>query len=135
MPTGEELRRLLLRIDGRGYRSYKDVRGGFDFGDLLLWIDHVQGDPFAAPSKLRIRVAESRSRLPSELYANAARGMAMADYLARRVRTAIDAVVGSRRGSGKSGLVAIDAGEQTVLERTAVRLTRDWVEARMEVGL
>jgi predicted ABC-class ATPase len=135
MPTGEALRRILLRIDGRGYKAYKDIRDGFDFGDLCVWVDHVQGDPFAAPSKLRIRVSQNEARLPPSLHANPVRRMALSDYLARRVRAAIDAGGGSQRGSGKSGLVSIDAGGQTVLERTAVRLTPDWVEARVEVGL
>ena len=35
----------------------------------------------------------------------------------------------------RAGLITIDAGNQEVLERTAVVVTTDWVEARIEVGL
>ena len=53
MKTAEELRDLLNRIDRRSYPAYKDTRGSYRFPGYVLFIDHVQGDPFAAPSKLR----------------------------------------------------------------------------------
>jgi len=133
--TKETLRRILSRINGRGYKAYKDLEGEYSFPSFALYIDHVQGDPFAAPSKVRLRVPQSVAKLPPELFENRVRRIALSDYLARRVRQAIRQVVVGRRGSGKSGLVEIDAGGQEVLERTAVRITSDWVEARVFVGL
>ncbi len=135
MNTEADLRRRLSRIDGRGYKAYKDLEGEYSFRTFTLYIDHVQGDPFAAPSKLRVRIPHSVARLPPELFANRVRNIALADYLARRVARAIRKVVSGRKGSGKSGLVEIDAGGQEVLERTAVRISPDWVEARVFVGL
>ena len=135
MPDEEDLRRILSRIDGRGYKAYRELRGAFDFGPVALHVDHVQGDPFAAPSKLRIRVAQAEARLPSALFRTPVRRVAFADYLARRVDRAIAGPGPSRRGSGKSGLISVDAGGQQVLERTAVRLDAGWVEVRLEAGL
>jgi len=135
MPGGEDLRRTLSRIDGRGYKAYRELRGAFDFGPLALHVDHVQGDPFAAPSKLRIRVAQADARLPESLFRTPVRRTALADYLARRVDSAIGRSAPGRRGSGKSGLISVDAGGQQVLERTAVRLDAGWVEVRLDVGL
>ena len=40
-----------------------------------------------------------------------------------------------QRGSGKSGLIEVDAGGQEVLERTAAVVTPDWVEVRLQLGL
>jgi predicted ABC-class ATPase len=89
----------------------------------------------------------AEAELPPELFGNRVRRIALADYLARQVRAAIDGDRGPRRsdrsgrsegsgsGSGGSGRISIDAGRQEVLERTAVRLERDFVEARIEVGL
>ncbi len=131
----EDLRRTLARIDGRGYKAYKDTEGSYDFGRFALHVDHVQGDPFASPSKVRVRVAQSAADLPSELFSNAVRRVALQDFLARQVSHAIGRVARGRRGTGKSGLVAIDAGGQEVLERTAVTVTPEWVEARLHVGL
>ncbi|HUW81900.1 MAG TPA: ABC-ATPase domain-containing protein [Phycisphaerae bacterium] len=135
MRNSDDLRGVLSRIDGRGYKAYKDIAGSYEFGEFTLHIDHVQGDPFAAPSKVRVRVPQGRAGWPRELFANAPRCVGLADYIARRVDGAIRQVVHGRRGTGKSGLVAIDAGGQEVLERTAVVVTPEWVEARLEVGL
>lgn len=139
MPTrarDEDLRRILQRIDGRGYKAYKDIAGAFAFPGWTLYVDHVQGDPFATPSKMRLRVAQSAAALPAALCANRVRRRAFEDFLARQVREALRRTGGAGgRGSGKSGLMLIDAGHQEVLERTAVVIERDWVEARIQVGL
>jgi predicted ABC-class ATPase len=135
MPGGDDLRRILSRIDGRGYKAYREIRGAFDFGPVALHVDHVQGDPFAAPSKLRIRVAQAEAQLPASLFRTPVRRTAFADYLARRFDRAIGRPGPGRRGSGKSGLISVDAGGQQVLERTAVRLDTGWVEVRLEAGL
>jgi predicted ABC-class ATPase len=149
----EELARRLQRIDGRGYKAYQDICGSFALARCTLHIDHVQGDPFAAPSKLRMRVPMTEAGIPAELFASRVRKMALCDFLARAVRGAIGRAGGREpatsrhppdrrdrggragRGSGKSGLIHIDAGEQEVLERNAVVVTPEWVEARLEVGL
>jgi predicted ABC-class ATPase len=135
MRTLEELRRTLHRIDRRGYKAYRDIQGSYALGPLELHVDHVQGDPFAAPSRIRLRLAQARAGLPSELHRSRVRRVALEDFLARAVRQALRRQGAVRHGSGKSGLVAIDAGGQEVLERTAVRVTSEWVEARLEVGL
>ncbi len=123
---------MLRRIDGRGYKAYKDATGQYADGDVTLFVDHVQGDPFASPSRVRVRLAGA---WPAPLFAGRARHVALEDWLARRVARAILSGEGGRRGSGKSGLVAIDAGGQEVLERTALALCPEWAEARLEVGL
>jgi predicted ABC-class ATPase len=97
----------------------------------------VQGDPFAAPSKVRLVVPPQLAALPETLRSNPVRTLALEDLLGRRVRRAIDRVVGrARRGSGKSGKVAIDAGAQQVLERSAAVVHDDGgCEVRIDVGL
>ena len=69
MKTSEDLKQILERIDHRGYPAYKDTRGAYQFGTYILGIDHVQGDPFAAPSRLHIQVAGRAARIPGNLSA------------------------------------------------------------------
>ncbi|MCP5043012.1 MAG: ABC-ATPase domain-containing protein, partial [bacterium] len=128
------LERECRRIDRRGYPAYKDLRGTFVFDEFTLCLDHVQGDPFAAPSKLRVRVPMEVAGIPEALFANRVRRIALEDFVARAIRDAIPQR-GGKAGSGKSGVIRIDAGAQEVLERTAVRVTQEWIEARLEVGL
>ncbi len=129
------LRQQLLGLDGRGFKAYKELAGAYDYGPWAVFIDHVQGDPFAAPSKIRIRVPHEFSRFPPDLWSNKVREVAFRDFLSRSVHRAIRTNVAGRRGMGKSGLIRIDVGGQEVLERTAVVVGESWVEARLEIGL
>ena len=54
MKSQAELRTQLKQIDHKGYKAYKVLEGEYDFGAYRLCIDHVQGDPFATPSRVRI---------------------------------------------------------------------------------
>ncbi len=135
MPSADDLRRILDRIDGRGYKAYHEIKGSFEFPRFTLFVDHVQGDPFANPSKLRVRMPMSEARLPPDWFDGPVRRMACEDFLARSVSAAIGDGESHRRGSGKSGVVQIDAGAQEVLERTAAVVTPDWIEIRLQLGL
>lgn len=135
MSGRDELASILSRIDRRGYRAYKDIAGAYDLGGVLLFVDHVQGDPFAAPSRLRLRVSTSDAEIDPTLHARRARRVAFEDFLARVARREIADVCRGGRGSGRSGEVRIDAGGQEVLERTAVRVTDEFAELRITAGL
>ena len=63
MKSSEDLKIKLRSIDHRGYPAYKDLKGQYDFGGYVLSIDHVQGDPFASPSRLP-RLADSDAEGP-----------------------------------------------------------------------
>ncbi len=125
----------MARIDGRGYKAYKDIKGGYRFEAFDLFIDHVQGDPFAAPSRVRALVPLDRAGFPSPLYSEGIRRVAFGDYIARGFRRALEGVVKGHRGMGKSGLIDIDSGGQEILERSAVVLNDRYLEARFVVGL
>ncbi|MGA1795510.1 MAG: ABC-ATPase domain-containing protein [bacterium] len=133
-PTSEDLRRILARIDGRGYKAYKEIRGAYSFPGFSLFIDHVQGDPFAAPSRFRVRVPQDLAGYPVETFTPKARAVALCTYLTEEfARNAHQ--VSARRGSGKSGIIRIDAPGQEILERTAMDICPAHVEARFVVGL
>ena len=61
MQTSSDLMQLLNKIDHRGYPAYKDLKGAYQFPGYVLSIDHVQGDPFAAPSKVSLHVPGKRA--------------------------------------------------------------------------
>ncbi len=130
-----ELASTLEGIDGKGYKAYRDIEGTWSFAEFGLFVDRVQSDPFAAPSKVRVRVDLDVARLPDRTLDNRVRELAAAGWLGRAFRRAIREVAPRRSGTGKGGLIAIDAGGQEVLERTAVVFGAGWVEARIEIGL
>ncbi|CAD5967592.1 putative protein MJ1628 [Planktothrix tepida] len=121
MNTKENLQRLLLDLDNRGYKAYKDILGTYEFPDFTLIIDYVQGDPFAAPSKFRVHISPNVAGFPSELYRTRSREIALRDYLIREFdHTARE--ISSHRGTGKSGMIAVTKMGQEILERTSASL-------------
>ena len=136
MQTWMDLKKLLERLDRRGYPAYRDTRGSYQFPDYVLSIDHVQGDPFAAPSRLSIHVSGSRAGFPRELYRLPCQRLALQDELTRRFGRQAARFSFQARGSGQSGLIAVSRCGQEVLERTACRLDEGSGDLllRLEVG-
>lgn len=136
MKTAAELRELLKRIDHKGYPAYKDTRGQYQFPGYVLAIDHVQGDPFASPSKVSIHVKGAVSGFPKELHHGKCQRRALADYLTRQFAYAAEKYAFKAKGSGKSGLLSVSRCAQEVLERTACFMDQDSGDMilRMEVG-
>ncbi|MCD8104119.1 MAG: ABC-ATPase domain-containing protein [Lachnospiraceae bacterium] len=201
MRSQAELKKQLRSIDHKGYKVYKVLEGEYDFGSYRLSIDHVQGDPFATPSRVRI-LYYNRDNIAPKYFETRPRRIAAEDYLLRRLHRNIKSENGrgsgtdrgyhsenhsgrfdrgkgrendyekgseywndfggksrvgqgsgnapslrsaaSRpdhletlrvgQGSGKSGLVTACRAGQEILERTAMRITPEVIEARIEIG-
>ena len=136
MQTSTDLRNLLARIDRKGYPAYKDTRGAYQFPAYVLSIDHVQGDPFAAPSKLSIHVNGKQAGFPRQLYQTPCRRIALQDALTRQFGRRAAQASFQAKGSGHSGLISISRCGQEVLERTACALDPEHGDLllRLEVG-
>ncbi|MGL6344320.1 MAG: P-loop domain-containing protein, partial [Waterburya sp.] len=134
MSDRTSLNASLLKLDNANYKAYKDIRGNYQFEDFTLIIDYVQGDPFAAPSQLRVIIPQTVADFPRQLYKSVSREIALRDYLARQFAQAA-AQLSSNRGTGKSGLIAVAPLGQEVLARTAVYINAEQLEVRFVVGL
>lgn len=119
MKTADDLRQLLYNIDRKGYPAYKGTKGSYRFGKYILVIDHVQGDPFAAPSKLHVEVAGKTAGFPSRLYDKKHKRIALQDHLTRQFARQIEKYSFQAKGSGKSGILSVTRCGQEVLERSA----------------
>ena len=135
MQDHTQLKQRLLQIDGRGYKAYKEIKGVYAFPGFWLSIDHVQGDPYAAPSRIRVRVDRRASGFKAETTVSCNRRIALCDFLTRAFHAHCQAVTRGSRGTGKSGLIAIDNPLQEVLESTAMVVNDRFVEARFFMGL
>ena len=134
MKTGRKLTRQLESIDRRGYPAYKSLRGVWRLDGFDLSIDHVQGDPFAAPSKVSVWVPAERVGIPPELFDMPHRRIALEDFLVRRFSSEAAKVSFAAGGSGKSGLVATSRPGPEVLPRSACEVGPDGVIVRLEIG-
>ncbi len=120
--TAEDLRAHLRSIDHRGYPAYKDLTGQYQFGGYVLSIDHVQGDPFAAPSSLSIHIKGEQAGFPARCLAPYENRRALQDDLIRRFHRAVDQYTHKAGGSGKSGLIACTNPGQEILDRSACQI-------------
>lgn len=134
MKTSSELQAKLRSIDHRGYPAYKDLRGEYEFGGYVLSIDHVQGDPFAAPSRLSVHVPMAKAGFPKEYIGEKIKRITFQDHLTRLFAHEIKGGSFIAKGSGKSGLLAVSRCGQEVLERTACRADEKKVIVRFEAG-
>lgn len=136
MKSSEDLRQFLLSVDRKGYPAYKGAKGMYRFGDFTLSIDHVQGDPFASPSKVSVRVDGKRAGFPVSAYDTYSKRIALADYVLRCFGEMVEQYNFKARGSGKSGLMAVSRPGQEILERTAAEFGEadGSLLIRMEVG-
>lgn len=135
MQDHEDLAQALERIDGRGYKAYKDIQASYAFPRFQLHVDHVQGDPFAAPSRLCAAFSLEELALPAWSHENAVRRKALADFLTRRVSAEIERRPRLGSGSGKSGEMAIEHPGQEVLARSAMVVAPPHLECRFTIGL
>ena len=136
MQSEAELRSLLSRIDHRGYPAYKDTKGQYRFPGYVLSIDHVQGDPFASPSKVSVLVSGKTAGFPQELYCGKCQRIALQDELLRQFGRRAERFAFKAKGSGKSGLISVSRCGQEVLERTACQIQPENgnILLRMEIG-
>ena len=136
MKTNQELKNMLRQIDHKGYPAYKQLKGEYRFPEYILGIDHVQGDPFAAPSKVSVHVAGAQAGFDRDLYDTREKKTALEDHILRGFARQIREFSFQAKGSGKSGLMAVTTPGQEILERTACQMdkTDGDIILRMEIG-
>lgn len=125
---------MLSSIHRKSYPAYKGLKGIYDFGTYLLCIDHVQGDPFASPSNVSIRLPRKTAGFPAFCFASPCTRIALQDYLTRNFEEQIQKFSFRAKGSGKSGLISITRCGQEILERTACQITEKDILVRFTVG-
>ncbi|OCH05021.1 ABC-ATPase domain-containing protein [Aliivibrio fischeri] len=121
----EQLEAKLKKLEKRNYRSYTSIKGEYDFTDFTLYIDNVQSDPYAPPTRIRAKRAWSLTHLQwlqetSLDYQRAAR-----DFLARHFSELLE----------KDATLSIALSGQTVLDHTSVIFDDEGIELRYNINL
>ncbi|SDR73470.1 Predicted ATPase of the ABC class [Brevibacterium siliguriense] len=117
----------LHNLDGRSYGNLKQIRGRYTFGPATVFIDRVQADPFASPSKVRVRVDRADAKFPLDLTTERADRIAASDYLLRSGNEVLAKLNQRALILGRPG--------QEILERTNILIDDTGFEARLLVNL
>ena len=129
-----DLKNKLESIHRKSYPAYKSLRGSYTFGDFVLSIDHVQGDPFAAPSSLHVELPLKKAGFPEKYLEKRHTTTALEDLILRSFSKALDQYSFKAKGSGKSGLISTSRPGPEVMRRTAVEFNNIALLVRFEVG-
>ncbi|SDW05602.1 Predicted ATPase of the ABC class [Marinococcus luteus] len=124
----KQLIQTLKRIDRKGYKAYNDIKGTHEFSDFQLHMDHVQADPFASPSRARVTLSRKALELGPEVEESDARRVAAIDFFALAMQQEL------HKQKGKPGII-IDGPGQEMIDRTAVKLSKDHLEVRLSIHL
>lgn len=135
MAHSESLRRTLRKIDRMGYKAYQEIVGSYEFNGFRLMVDHVQPDPFAPPSRLRVLVPWEKSPFDRWLVANKSRQVGFRDFLTRKFHETARRTAKGNRGTGQSGRILIDVPGQEILDRSSVLVSSEGIEVRFAMGL
>ncbi|EJY0699317.1 ABC-ATPase domain-containing protein [Vibrio parahaemolyticus] len=121
----DQLTATLKKIEKQNYRAYQQIKGQYDFTDFTLFIDHVQGDPYASASRFRATRAWSLTGLEWLKDESPACQRAARDFIARSFE----------QFAKQENTVSIALNGQTVLDSTAVLFTEEGIELRFRVNL
>ena len=135
MKNYKELEKILFSMDGKSYSAYKSLKEEYKFPNYVLAIDHVQSDPYAPPSRMRIIMDRKISGIPYELTDTKEKNIAVSDFLTRNFYKEIQKNGNDSSGTGGSGRIFIDKCGQEILERTSVLIKEDKIEVRFEMGM
>jgi predicted ABC-class ATPase len=126
--------------------AYKRLLGRYEHSapSFSLSVDHVQGDAYAAPSRVRAVMPLSQTGFPTKYLQSEVGRVALCDFLTRTTASIIrdkhlDKNVGGSNGgwsSPKGGAFNINAPGQEVLPRTSAIVNGDeTIELRFTVAL
>ncbi|PIQ99578.1 MAG: hypothetical protein COV66_10505 [Nitrospinae bacterium CG11_big_fil_rev_8_21_14_0_20_45_15] len=117
------LKERIIRLKGRGYKAYKELQGSaFKFSPLDVCFEHVQGDPFAQPTRLSVSLDLGAVGFPECYFDTPVRQLALEDFLLRELNRNIRNSTLKIKGTGKSGVIGVQPVGQAVLCRSGARI-------------
>lgn len=136
MKSDKDLKEKFQKINHRGYLAYKEIKGIYQFENYIFVIEHVQGDPFASPSQVKIIVNNKKTKIPNKYFDRNHRRIAVQDYLLRKLEILTLKNSFKIKGTGKSGLISVSHCGPEILERSACQICskNGDIMIRMEIG-
>ena len=102
MKQADDLQNLLRSVHRKSYPAYKALKGSYQFDRYVLSIDHVQGDPFASPSHISVKISQRDAGFPKEYYQEKIARITLCDYLTRQFEQQVNRYTFRAKGSGKA---------------------------------
>ena len=118
-------------LNGKNYGLYKSLADKpWDFGDFVLEFIHVQGDPYAPPSRVLLRSKLATLGYAPEWSSGFERRLALSDFLLRRLSGLVQ-----EKYSGKDAAVVFDSAGPEMLVRNSLWIDNGELRACLQVRL
>ena len=118
-------------LNGKNYGLYKSLANQpWDFGDFSLEFIHVQGDPYAPPSRVVIKAGLAMLGYASEWGGSFERRLALSDFLLRRLSRLVQ-----ERYPGKDADIVFDVAGPEMLVRNSLWIDNGELRACLQVRL
>lgn len=133
MKQAHTLFQILKSLDGQKYGAYKRLTDTYAYDNFRLTIDHIQADPYASPSKVRIIQDKATTGIPEHLVDSKLKRIAVSDFLTRNIYSEIHNL--TKQQGHKHSNIMIDSCGPEILKRSAVTITDNSIEVCLEIGL
>ena len=118
-------------LNVKNYGLYKSLADKpWDFGDFVLEFIHVQGDPYAPPSRVLLRSKLATLGYAPEWSSGFERRLALSDFLLRRLGGLVQ-----EKYSGKDAAVVFDSAGPEMLVRNSLWIDNGELRACLQVRL
>ena len=129
-----KLKEKLIELHNKNYSLYKSIKNSYDFDRYTLKFDHIQGDPYATPSKIRLILNSKQHEISKLIVTDPIKNKAICDFINRKLYKLCRAHSRSI-STGKSGIIEIAKPSQVILHRASVNLNEERLEIRIGLGL
>jgi predicted ABC-class ATPase len=135
MKDRKEFFNLLAEIDGKPFAEYERLLGDFDFARYVIKCSKIEITRDAENPVFNIRVPQSIAELPGHLYDSPVRRTALEDYLVRNLCAVTERIARfNESGWARRNILIAEPG-QKILPRTAVIVTKEYIDARIRIAL
>jgi predicted ABC-class ATPase len=134
MRDKKEFYDILSDIGGQPADEYAQLVGDFDFSRYVLKINSLE-NVTGGGNLLVIRVPQTAAAFPPNLFSTPVRRTALEDFLTRKLASEIDKLTRYDESGVSRRRLNIAAPGQKMLPRTALLITDEYLEARIEVTL
>jgi len=135
MKDRKEFFTILTEIDGQPFADYERLLGDFDFARYVIKCTQLDTARDAENPVFNIRVPQSIAELPGHLYDSPIRRTALEDLLARNLAESAARIARFNESGWARRNVLVAAPGQKILPRTAVAITKEYIDARIRIAL
>jgi predicted ABC-class ATPase len=135
MKDRKEFYNQLAEIDGKPFSEYERLIGDFDFARYVIKCSKIDTDRDGEIPVFNIRVPQSIAELPGHLYDSPVRRTALEDLLTRNLCAVAGRIANFNESGWARRNILITEPGQTILPRTSVLVTKEYIDVRIRIAL